>query len=156
MVEVTELTISRSLAPYLRDHIYQYLENGDAAHDWDLSNAGGGGKGIIHTLLLITTGRKSEKKLPVPLLYQPTGTGSFCIIGSRRGSPHDPAWFLNLQVNPNAEIKVRNDWFNVVARVPEGKEREVLWQMMVDYFPQYANYQKGVDRQIPVIVLDPV
>jgi hypothetical protein len=43
-----------------------------------------------------------------------------------------------------------------VARVAEGEEREKLWQLMVDYYAPYTDYQAATDRQIPVVVLDPV
>ena len=45
---------------------------------------------------------------------------------------------------------------DAVARVAEGAEREQLWQRMVDYYGPYTDYQQATQRQIPVVVLDPV
>ena len=53
-------------------------------------------------------------------------------------------------------MQVANDKFDAVARVAEGEERERLWQLMVDYYAPYTDYQAATDRQIPVVVLDPV
>jgi deazaflavin-dependent oxidoreductase (nitroreductase family) len=111
---------------------------------------------MLTTLLLTTTGRKSGNALVLPLIYRPTGDGGYCIIASKGGAPAHPAWFLNLQADPNVHIQVANDKYDAVARVAEGEEREKLWQLMVDYYAPYTDYQAATDRQIPVVVLDPV
>ena len=36
-----------------------------------------------------------------------------------------------------------------------GEERDRLWRMMADAYPDYENYQRRTDRQIPVVVLEP-
>jgi hypothetical protein len=40
--------------------------------------------------------------------------------------------------------------------VAEDAEREKLWQLMVDYYAPYTDYQAATPWQIPVVVLDPV
>ena len=52
-------------------------------------------------------------------------------------------------------VQVASDKFEAVARVAEGEERERLWQLMVDYYAPYTDYQAATDRQIPVVVLEP-
>lgn len=146
--------IPDSLPDWIKQHVALYLRDGEAAHYWDASL--GGGKGMITTLLLTTTGRKTGKPSRLPLIYRPTDNGGFCVIASKGGAPAHPAWFLNLQASPAAHIKVANDEYNVVARVAEGQERELLWQKMVAYYAPYTDYQAATKRQIPVVVLDPV
>jgi deazaflavin-dependent oxidoreductase (nitroreductase family) len=76
------------------------------------------------------------------------------VIASKGGAPNHPAWFLNLSADPSVQVQVVNDKFSAVARVAEGAERERLWQMMVDYYAPYTDYQAATQRQIPVVVLD--
>lgn len=42
------------------------------------------------------------------------------------------------------------------AREVSGEEKAVWWRRAVAAFPDYAGYQRGTDRQIPVLVLEPV
>lgn len=150
----SEITIPSYLPSWIKDHIELYLKDGEAAHLWDASM--GGGKGMLTALLLTTTGRKSGKKLMIPLIYRPTGDGGYCVIASKGGAPAHPAWYLNLVANPNVHLKVANNEFDATARVAEGAEREKLWKMMAEYFPQYNDYQAATERKIPVVVFDPI
>ena len=82
---MTEITIPADLPPWVKMHIELYLRDGEAGHLWDARL--GGGKGMLTTLLLTTTGRKSGKKLIIPLIYRPTDDGGFCVIASKGGAP---------------------------------------------------------------------
>lgn len=150
---MTEISIPGSLPSWVKDHIELYLADGEAGHLWDASL--GGGEGMLTTLLLTTTGRKSGKQLIIPLIYQPTGDGGYCVIASKGGAPSHPAWYLNLEANPEVHLKVANEEFKAVARVAEGDERARLWDLMVDHYAPYTDYQAATERQIPVVVLDP-
>ncbi len=142
------------LPSWIREHVELYLRDPEAGHYWDASL--GGGEGLLTTLLLTTTGRRSGKQLTLPLIYRPAFSGGYCVIASKGGAPAHPAWFLNLQADPKVRVQVAAKGFEAVARVAEGEERERLWQLMVDYYPPYTDYQAATARQIPVVVLDPV
>lgn len=150
---MTEISIPDSLPSWVKDHIELYLADGEAGHLWDASL--GGGEGMLTTLLLTTTGRKSGKQLIIPLIYRPTGDGGYCVIASKGGAPAHPAWYLNLDADPEVHVKVANEEFTAVARVADGDERARLWDLMVDYYAPYTDYQASTERQIPVVVLDP-
>lgn len=45
---------------------------------------------------------------------------------------------------------------DMVAREVTGDDKAVWWQRCVDAFPDYADYQRKTDREIPVLVLEPV
>jgi deazaflavin-dependent oxidoreductase (nitroreductase family) len=150
---MTHAEIPDSLPGWIKEHVERYLADGEAGHYWDASL--GGGKGMLTTLLLTTRGRVSGKTLILPLIYRPTGSGGYCVIASKGGAPTHPAWFLNLQANPEVEVQVANDRFRATARVAEGEERERLWRLMVDYYAPYTDYQAATQRRIPVVVLDP-
>ena len=42
------------------------------------------------------------------------------------------------------------------ARTATGEERAQLWEKALEFWPPYADYQKKTEREIPVVVLDPV
>jgi deazaflavin-dependent oxidoreductase (nitroreductase family) len=42
------------------------------------------------------------------------------------------------------------------ARTASGDERARLWEKALEFWPPYAHYQKKTEREIPVVVRDPV
>ena len=140
--------------PWIAEHIELYRTDPAKAHMWDSSVAGG--SGLLATLLLTTTGRKSGEPRALPLIYGEAG-GSYVIIASKGGMPSHPVWYLNLQANPECELMVGPKAVSARARVAEGDERERLWEQMAKIYPPYNEYQERAgSRTIPVVVLDPV
>ena len=137
---------------WIADHIALYRSDPEKAHMWDSSTAGG--NGLLPTLLLTTTGRKSGEPRALPLIYGNVGD-SYAIIASKGGMPNDPLWFRNLEANPECEVMVGPKAFSARARVVEGEERETVWKQMAEIYPPYLEYQDRTDRTIPVVVLDP-
>ena len=114
----------------------------------------GGKIGNLPVLLLTSTGRKSGKSRTNPLLYAPVGDG-YAVIASKGGAPRHPLWYLNLQANPGAKVRVGRETRQVRARDAEGDERERLWRSLADVFPGYDTYAEKTSRRIPVVVLEP-
>lgn len=142
------------LPQWIADHIRRYREsNGADGHLWDSSVAGG--KGLVPTLLLTTTGRKSGQPRVLPLIYGKTPTG-YAIVASKGGHPSHPAWYLNLLAQPRVRVQVGADEFEAMARVTSGAERDAIWKQMAALYPPYDDYQKRTRREIPVVVLEPV
>jgi deazaflavin-dependent oxidoreductase (nitroreductase family) len=143
-----------SAIPWIAEHIELYQTDPEKAHMWDSTPLGG--PGLLPTLLLTTTGRRSGKPRPLPLIYGEHGD-SYVIIASKGGAPAHPLWFENLQATPECELQVAAKAVSARARVAEGDEREQLWRQMSQLYPPYDAYQEAAkDRQIPVVVLDPV
>ena len=105
-------------------------------------------------LLLTTTGRSSGEERTTPLIHR-TDNGRWIVIASKGGAPEHPAWYRNLQADPEATIQVEGDVVPVVATTAEGEERSRLWAMMTEVWPAYDEYQTKTDREIPVVVLSP-
>ena len=142
-----------SAIPWIAEHIQLYRTNPEKARMWD--SAPLGGPGLLPTLLLTTTGRKSGESRALPLIYGESG-GSYVIIASKGGAPKHPIWFLNLEAKPECELMVGAKPVTARARVAEGEERESLWKEMAEIYPPYNEYQERAARTIPVVVLDPV
>ncbi len=105
-------------------------------------------------LLLTTTGRKSGRRRTTPLQYLEDG-GNMVLVASNGGNPRHPVWWLNLERNPEAEVRVRNEKSWVTAEKAEGEERERLWGLVVEMYSGYEGYQRTTNREIPVVILRP-
>ncbi|MBC8188606.1 MAG: nitroreductase family deazaflavin-dependent oxidoreductase [Proteobacteria bacterium] len=138
---------------WIAKHIALYKSDPEKAHMWDAGPAGG--KGVLPTLLLTTTGRKTGKPRALPLIYGNVSE-SYAIIASKGGMPNHPIWFRNLEANPNCDLMVGAKAVTARARIVTGEERETVWKMMAEVYPPYLEYQERTEREIPVIVLDPI
>jgi deazaflavin-dependent oxidoreductase (nitroreductase family) len=151
---MTDIEIPESMPKWMADHVRQYVGSGGTeGHMWDSTSVGG--PGLLPTLLLTTTGRRSGKTRTMPLIYGESG-GSYVIVASKGGAPKHPAWYLNLDAGPEVGVQVGTKRFTAKARTASGEERQRLWQQMAEIYPPYRDYQKKTDREIPVVVLDPV
>ena len=148
---MTESNEKPKLPPWIREHLDRYLaSNGEDGYLWDASL--GGGKGMVPTLLLTTTGRKSGNSLTLPLIFGHSGD-DYVVVASKGGAPAHPAWYLNLDANPEVQVQVKADRFKARAHTAQAEERAKLWRMMVGIYAPYEQYQNKTARQIPVVVL---
>ena len=106
-------------------------------------------------LLLHHVGRKSGTARVSPLLYMPDGE-RLVIVASKGGTDKHPAWFHNIMATPETTVEVGRDTRRVRARRATEEERAQLWPRLVEVYKPYESYQGYTDRQIPVVVLEPV
>ena len=110
----------------------------------------------VPILLLHHTGAKSGTERVNPLAYRRDGD-NYVIFASKGGAPTNPAWYHNLVANPEALIEVGTDApAKVRARVAAGEERTRIWELQKKEVPGFAGYEAKTDREIPVIVLEPI
>jgi deazaflavin-dependent oxidoreductase (nitroreductase family) len=130
---------------YGAEHIRQYREtDGEYGHDWKSGSS---------TLLLTTTGRRSGEPRTSALIYGRSGD-DYLIVASDGGADEPPAWYVNLQADPEVEVQVLDDRFRARARDATPEERPELWREMVSHWPAYDSYQERTEREIPVVVLE--
>ncbi len=128
-------------------HVRRYRETGgEVGHIW---------KRGAKILLLTTTGRKSGRQTTTPLIYEQDGD-RYVVIASQGGAPEHPGWYRNLSKTPGVEVQVKDEVFRARARTAEGEERERLWRLAAQQWPDYDEYVKRTDRRIPVVVLERV
>jgi deazaflavin-dependent oxidoreductase (nitroreductase family) len=106
-------------------------------------------------LLLHSTGAKSGLARLSPTMYLADGD-NLVVFASKGGAPTNPDWYHNLVANPRASVEVGDRTVNVVAHVAEGETRDRLWARQKELYPQFAEYEAKTNRQIPVVILEPV
>lgn len=107
-------------------------------------------------LELTTVGRKTGQRRTV-MLTSPVQEGpTIVLVGSRGGDDRHPAWFLNLQANPEVEVSWKGEPMRRMrARIADPEERARLWPLVTADHKQYAGYQTKTQRELPVVLLEP-
>ena len=108
--------------------------------------------GGMDMVLLTTTGRKSGEPRSIPLACFREGD-ALVVVASNNGQDHHPAWWLNLEQNPEAQAQLGPDSWPVRVQPAEGAERDRLWAWLKECNPAYRRYEKKTPREIPVVVL---
>ncbi|MEU9162002.1 nitroreductase family deazaflavin-dependent oxidoreductase [Streptomyces sp. NPDC048424] len=128
------------------DHVKQYVaSNGSDGHDWNGTQ----------TLLLTTVGRVSGNPVRTPLIYG-EADGRYLLVASKGGAPEHPLWFRNLTAHPEVRIQVGARILQGTARTATAEERAAYWPVMVKHWPAYDEYQTKTDREIPIVVIEPI
>jgi deazaflavin-dependent oxidoreductase (nitroreductase family) len=127
------------------EHVQRYEET-DGAEGYDWRNG-------TTILILTTTGRKSGQERKHALIYR-DWEDSYLIVASKGGADAPPTWFLNIEADPNVQVQIKGDKFTAVARIATPEEKPDMWKHMTEVWPDYDEYQKKTDRQIPIVVLE--
>src|SRR3954465_10672516 len=131
--------------------------------DWARENAktymaSGGAEGTElkgrPVILLTTIGAKTGKIRKTPLM-RVEHDGEYAVVASLGGAPKHPVWYFNITAHPEVELQDGTVTKEYTSREVFGEEKAVWWERAVATWPDYAEYQKKTDRQIPVFVLTP-
>jgi len=124
----------------------------------ELYESSGGTEGTtmrgLPCILLTTRGAKTGKLRKVPLM-RVEHEGRYAAVASLGGAPQHPVWYHNLKTNPTVELRDGTSVQVMTAREVTGAEKAQWWTRCVAAFPDYADYQRKTDREIPVFVLEP-
>lgn len=114
----------------------------------------GGKQGKAVLCVLHHRGAKSGRVRETPLYYAADGD-DVILVASYGGTPKHPAWYHNLRAHPDVEVERLGSRVPMRARVAKGEERERLWRLACERWPDYDKYQSITERQIPVVVCSP-
>ena len=121
-----------------------------------LSNGRIGNKlGKQSVLVLNTIGRKSGKTRATTLSYY-RDNNNYLLVASNWGKENQPDWLYNLRQQPHTTIQVGSKTIMVEAHQAQDNEYQRLWQLVTEHNNQYIEYQKGLKRRIPIIILAPI
>ena len=115
-----------------------------------------GRAGGMPVVMLTTTGRKSGRKHTSMLTSPVKHHDGIVLVASYGGSDRHPAWFLNLQANPVVDVVTSEHRGPMRARVASPDEKAELWPRVTATYGDYAVYQTRTQRDIPLVVLEPV
>ena len=139
-------------------HVRRYkATNGEDGHIWNGLDGAARFEGQFPTLLLTTTGRKSQQHHTTPLIYG-RDRNNYIVIASQGGRPSHPSWYFNLKRKPEVEFQVVANIFQAIAIDADGAEYDRLWQLMREISPPYDDYKLAASatREIPLVILQPV
>ena len=137
------------------DRLFKAL---NGVHRGLLKISGGGlgwTAGKMPVLEITTIGRRSGNLRQVMLTSPHQEGDTFVIVASKGGSDTHPAWFLNLQENPQVAVTTKGvPKRKMTARVASPEERDRLWPIVTAKYANYAGYQRKTDRKIPLVILE--
>ncbi|MDX6668313.1 MAG: hypothetical protein QOK04_1693, partial [Solirubrobacteraceae bacterium] len=96
--------------------------------------------GGMPVLVLTTVGRKTGRRRSTPVGYLRHGD-AFAVLASNAGSDHPPAWWLNLQAEPDAELLADGARHAVRARRADPAAEEALWSEFARLNPGFDEYR---------------
>jgi deazaflavin-dependent oxidoreductase (nitroreductase family) len=134
-----------SPAKHVRDQVETY-ERTDGAEANTLR-----GRPVI---ILTTRGAKSGKVRKTPLM-RVEHDGRYAVVASKGGAPSHPVWYHNVAADPHVQLQDGARKWDMTAREATGEEKAQWWERAVAAWPDYAEYQKKTDREIPLFVLEP-
>jgi len=89
-------------------------------------------------------------------MYQDLGDGRVAVFASKAGEPTHPDWYHNLVANAEVTAEIGTDTRRLRARTATVDEREPIWAEQKHDYPGFADYEAKTDREIPVVILEPI
>jgi len=115
---------------------------------------GGRFRGGAPVMLVTTTGRKTGRRLTIPLLYLRDGD-RVVTVASKGGMDQHPLWYRNMVAHPQVDVQIGSEQKSMLARTASAAEKSALWPRLVAMYPDYDAYQARTERYIPVVILEP-
>ena len=110
----------------------------------------------MEVVILSTTGRKSGARRTNMLTTPIADDRRVMLVASWGGDDRHPQWFLNLRANPDVEITRGRTTRPYRAREATAAERAELWPQVVQRYRGYGQYQTRTEREIPLVICEPV
>jgi deazaflavin-dependent oxidoreductase (nitroreductase family) len=120
---------------------------------WKMTGAKvGDAFGTLPFMMLTTRGRKTGRKRTTPVLYLQHGA-DLIVVASFGGNDMHPAWYLNLESHPEAEVAIKGERRTLIAHKVSSAEKQRIWPRLVKLYPNFAIYQQRTRREIPLLRL---
>jgi len=105
---------------------------------------------------LKTVGRRSGQQRQAILGYFEDGPNLVTMAMNGWGDP-EPAWWLNLQANPDTTVELAGDRRLVHGRAATPEERPRLWSRWAEYDGEekLASWASRRSRETAVVILEP-
>jgi len=109
----------------------------------------------LPVIIVSHIGRNTNAVRKTPLMKVVDGN-NYILVASQGGAPKHPVWYHNLKANSSVEIRDGDKLYDMTVReVSDLAERKRLWEIAVDAYPPYQEYQEKTERVIPVFISEP-
>ena len=109
----------------------------------------------LPVIIVTNTGNKTGALRKTPLMKAVDGS-NYILVASTGGAPKHPVWYFNLKANPSVKIQDGSDIYDMnVKEITDSDERKRLWEIAVDAYPPYHEYQQKTTRVIPIFLAEP-
>ena len=109
----------------------------------------------LPVIIVTNRGNKTGAIRKTPLMKVMDGD-TYVLVASKGGAPKNPVWVYNLRADTNVVIQDETAVIDMrVREIEKGEERTRLWDLAVEAFPPYAEYQAKTSRLIPLFVAEP-
>ena len=110
----------------------------------------------LPVIIVTNHGNQTGDIRKTPLMRVRDGD-NYVLVGSKGGAPKNPVWVYNLRADGRVEIRDETEVYQMQVReVQDDAERARLWNVAVEAFPPYEEYQHRTSRKIPVFVAEPM
>ena len=82
--------------------------------------------------------------------------GTYAVLASNAGAPTHPLWYRNIVANPLVELQDGAFRHEMRAREAFGEEKNEWWKLADAAYSEFPAYRTRADRDIPVLVLEPL
>ena len=138
-----------STADWVREQVEIYESSG-GTQGTTLRDTG------LPVIIVTNRGNQTEAIRKTPLMRVRDGD-NYLLVASRGGAPKNPVWVYNLRADGRVEIRDETAVYQMQVReVQDDAERARLWDVAVEAFPPYEEYQHRTSRKIPVFVAEPI
>lgn len=103
--------------------------------------------------VLSSKGAKSGQWREVALIHLPYHEKEL-LVASQGGMDKNPAWYYNVNANPEVKILVKGVERTMQARRVSDEEKAELWPHLLSLYPDFDEYQARTDRNIPVFMCE--
>jgi deazaflavin-dependent oxidoreductase (nitroreductase family) len=143
------MTLQGEYVPSKATWVREQVEKYEATDGQEANTLRDTGEPIV---VITSRGAKSGnlRKNPVMRVER---DGVYVAIASKGGADDHPEWYYNFVANPEVDLQDGATKKTYRVTLVEGEERADLWQLAVDTWPTYAEYQTKTERQIPVFKL---
>ena len=137
-----------STSDWVREQVELY-EGSGGAEGTTLRDTG------MPVIVVTNQGNQTGAIRKTPLMRVKDGQ-NYVLVGSRGGAPKNPVWVYNLRADGNVEIQDEAEVQSMrVREVEDAQERARLWDLAVEAYPPYEEYQTRTTRKIPVFIAEP-
>lgn len=106
------------------------------------------------TLGLTTIGRRTGRERKVVVGYFEDGSNLITLAMNGWGKD-EPAWWLNLQAHPDAQVELADGHRFVTGRAAEGEQRDRLWAHWAEIDDNLDAYAARRPTETAVVILEP-